>query len=143
MSIVDQLTEIYLHEEDWHKEKLSKEEADRYHEVMLSNGNIITVSDGDILCGYVEYWRVSFEQFGRIICGEPFSSIHENVQNGQIAYLANTYIRPEYRHGKVYKLLRARFLEVNKLCTHFCGEARRLPTAPLKVFKRHQVLERV
>ncbi len=69
--------------------------------------------------------------------------MHENVQNGQIAYVANTYIRPEYRNGRVYKMLRDRFFEFNKECTHFCGIARRKKSAPVKVFKREQVLERI
>jgi hypothetical protein len=141
-SIITQLNEIYLLE-TWHKERLSQIEAWKYHDKLLLQGNIITLSDGDILCGYVEQWRISFEQFGRIICGEPFSAMHENVQNGQIAYVANTYIRPEYRNGRVYKMLRDRFFEFNKECTHFCGIARRKKSAPVKVFKREQVLERI
>lgn len=137
--IVDQLTEIYLHEETWHKSKLNKEEADNYHATLLQQGNIITVSENDLLCGYVEFWRLNFEQFGRIICGEPFSALHENVSNGQIAYVANTFIHKQYRHGEVYRMLRDRFFEANKLCTHFVGEARRKKTAPLKIFKRGEI----
>jgi len=143
LNLVDKLTDIYLNHETWHTTKLSKEEADRYHEYLLNNGNILSVSDGDILLGYVEFWRLSYEQFGRVICGEPFSAMHENVINGQIAYVANTYIVPEHRKGNVYKLLRNMFFETNKLCTHFCGEARRKSCAPVKVFKRNQALERV
>ena len=144
MTIVEQLTEIYLNEENWYKnEKMPKEEADKYHWKLLNDGNIITISDGDILCGYVEHWRISFEQFGRIICGESFSGYHENISNGQIAYVANTYIRPEYRNSTTYKMLRDRFLDVNRDCTHFVGEARRKKSAPIKVFKREQLLERI
>lgn len=143
MSIPEQLTYIYLNNENWHKHKLSEEEANLYHDTLLNKGNIIVVRDGEDVTGYVEFWRLSYEQFGRIICGEPFSALHEDVQSGQIAYLANTFIRENYRHGEVTRMLRERFLEANTLCTHFCGNARRKKSEPVKVFKRNQVPERI
>lgn len=143
MSLVEQLNDIYFENENWHTAKLSRMEAWKYHERLLNDGNIITISDGDMLCGYIEFWRISYEQFGRIICGEPFSAMHENVLNGQIAYVANTFIKENFRNGEVYKLLRNRFFEFNKDCTHFCGIARRKKSAPVKVFKRHEIFEGV
>lgn len=143
MSLIEQLVDIYFNEETWHEKRLSRIEAWKYHEFLLTSGNIITVSNSDTLCGYVEQYRLSFEQFGRIICGEPFSAMHENVQNGQVAYVANTFIRKKYRNGETYRMLRDRFFEFNKDCTHFCGIARRKKSAPVKVFKREQILERV
>lgn len=137
--IIKQLWEIYDKSEWWHKEKLAKEEADKYHSILLNQGNIITCSEGDNLLGYVEFWRINYEQFGRIICGEGFSALCEDVIHGHIAYVANTFIRPEYRKGEVYKMLRDRFFEFNKECTHFVGEARRKKSAPVKVFKRSQI----
>lgn len=139
MSLVEQLVEIY-YEEYWHKEYLSRPLAYEYHDKLLSSGNIITVSDGDNLCGYVEYWRLTYEQFGRIICGEPFSAMHEDVQTGQIAYVANTFIRKEFRRSSTWLLLKDRFIEINKECTHFCGHARRKKSEPVKVFKREEIL---
>ena len=140
MGLIDQLWEFYEKHEWWQETRRSKEEIDHYHSTLIQQGNIITCSDGDILCGYVEAWRVSYEQFGRIICGEPFSALHENILNGQIAYLANTYIRPEYRRGEVYKMLRNRFFEANRDCTHFVGQARRKKSEPVKVFRRSQIM---
>lgn len=140
MTLAEQLTEVYLKYETWHKEKISKEEADKYHARLLSTGNIITVEKEGQLLGYVEFWRLSYEQFGRIIAGEPFSAYCEDVQSGHIAYVANTYILPEYRRGGVYRMLRDRFFEANKHCTHFVGEARRKKSAPVKVFKRSEVI---
>jgi hypothetical protein len=135
LSLVSQLTEVYLTKEYWHENKLSKEEADKYHERLLSNGNIITVQDGDILLGYGEFWRITFEQFGRLICHEPFSAFIEDVVSGHICYLANVWVHEDYRTKGVLKQMRNRFFEVNKDCTHFCGEALRKKTQPVKVFK--------
>ena len=139
MTIVDQLNEFYT-QEYWHKIRLNEKDITDYHERLLSLGNIITVSDGDILCGYVELWRVTFEQFGRIICGESFSAFLEDVQSGQVGYCANTYIRPEYRNGTVYKILRNRFFEATRDCTYLVGEARRKKSSPVKVFRRENIM---
>lgn len=140
-AIIEQLIEFYYDPkaEYWHKERLDRRASWMYHEKLLGQGNIITVADGDVLAGYCEFWRISFEQFGRIVCGEPFPAIHENVLNGQVAYVANTYIRPYYRNKDVYKMLRNRFFEFNQDCTHFCGHARRKSSEPLKVFKREHI----
>jgi hypothetical protein len=140
MNTVDQLWSFY-EQESWHKKRISKEEHDSYVSKLLSLGNILTVSDGDVLLGYVEFWRIDFEQFGRIICGEHFSAYHENVQGGLIAYVANTFIRPEMRSTDVYKRLRTQFLRANSHCTHFVGEARRKKSEPVKVFKRSQLIK--
>lgn len=140
--IIEQLLQFYYdpEKEFWHSERMSRISAYKYYEKLLHDGNIITISDNDILCGYCEMYRLSYEQFGRIICGEPFSAVQENVLNGQIAYVANTYIRPEYRRGQVYRMLRERFFEFNKDCTHFCGIARRKKSAPVKVFRRSEIM---
>ena len=133
--IVKQLTQIYLREEKWHSTYLDEESANEYHKELLQRGNILSCSQGDLLLGYVEFWRINYEQFGRIICGEGFSALCEDVIHGYIAYVANTYIRPEYRKGEVYKMLRDRFFEFNKDCTYFVGHARRKKSEPVKVFK--------
>lgn len=118
---------------------MGREEAYKYHEALIRDGNIITIQDGEFLAGYLEMWRITFCQFGRIICGEPFSATNENILNGQIAYVANTYIYPKYRNTFVAKMLRDRFYEFNKDCTHFCGHAIRKKTGLIKVFTRDKI----
>ena len=142
-SIPEQLTYIYLQHEDWHERKLDYGQAILYHDTLINSGNIIVIRDGEKVIGYAEFWRLTFEQFGRVICGEPFSAMQEDVQTGQIAYLANVFVYTEYRKGKAIKMMRERFYDINRLCTHFCGEARRKKSAPVKVFKRHIVPERI
>jgi hypothetical protein len=141
LNLAEQLTRIYHESETWHKIKLDEESSNEYHRKLLEQGNIITITKGDLLVGYVEFWRISYEQFGRIICGEPFSALCEDVVHGNIAYVANTFILPEYRKGKVYKMLRDRFLETNKMCTHFCGTARRKKSEPVKVFRNKDIFK--
>ena len=129
--------------ETWHKKKLDEANATDYFTVLLERGNIITISQDNLLLGYVEFWRLNYGQFGRIVCCEEFSAIQEDVQTGNIAYVANTFIRKEYRKGEVYKMLRDRFFEANKACDYFVGEARRKKVGLIKVFKRDKILERI
>lgn len=135
MDLVNSLTRIYLNEENWHKTKLDEESSNDYHRELIRKGNILTVVQGDKLLGYCEFWRINYEQFGRIICGERFSAMGEDVWTGNIAYVANTFIQPEARKKEVYKMLRDRFFEVNKDCAYFVGNARRKKSEPVKVFR--------
>jgi len=98
-SIIFQLTEIYLNEETYYKEKMSKEEADEHHRRMLNSGQIITVSDGDNLIGYVE-----------------FSTDHG------CCFINDLFIRPAHRRSKVIWMLKKRLFEVCGKCTVYFGE---------------------
>lgn len=138
--IIEQLNDFYFENETWHQKKLSRIEAYKYHAQLLSTGNIITVTSDNILCGYVELWKVNFEQWGRIVCGEPFSAVCEDVQTGWIAVVGNTYISPDYRDSSVAKQLRDRFFEVTKECRFFVGEAKRKKAGYIKVFKKEDIM---
>jgi len=89
MTLAEQLTKIYLECEDWHERKLSEEEANRYHETILRNGNCITVEDKGNLVGYCEYY----------------------VNHG-ICYIKNLFIRRDYRNGKVIRMMKRRLFEI-------------------------------
>lgn len=139
MDLIKQLNRVYYEEETWHKFKISEEEITKYHERLLSSGNIICEFNESDLIGYVEFWRINYEQFGRIICQEPFSAYLENILDGNIAYVANAWIAKQYRSSSTYKKLKLLFLERNFMCDYFVGEARRKKSAPIKVFKRNQL----
>ena len=142
MNIIDQLIKIYRSKEPWHQTKLSEVEARKYFRRILDRGLVIhtTDSNGKIV-GYCEFWRINFEQFGRILCkDETFSSYKENVTDGNIAYLANVWIHEDYRQNKkIDKDIRNMFMSLNKYCDYFVGEARRKRTGLIKVFKRSQI----
>jgi hypothetical protein len=99
MNLAEQLTDIYEKKEDWHKTRLSHEEAVKYHQERLDSGNIITVSDGNILAGYLEFY----------------------IRHG-VCYIHNLFILPEYRRGIVAKMIKRRLFEVSKGCKIFFGE---------------------
>lgn len=143
MNIPEQLSLIYLELEHWHKEKLTYEESLSYFDHMLNSGNIITVCDGDFVVGYVEFWRINYEQLGRLMCGEGLAAQAEDITTGNIAYVANIYILEHYRNAGVFKMLLSRFRIVNDLCTHFCGEPRMSGNQSFRIFKRNRVPERI
>jgi ribosomal protein S18 acetylase RimI-like enzyme len=99
MNLAEQLTDIYEKKEDWHKTRLSHEEAVKYHQERLDWGNIITVSDGNTLAGYLEFY----------------------IRHG-VCYIHNLFILPEYRRGIVAKMIKRRLFEVAKGCKVFFGE---------------------
>lgn len=135
-TIVDQLSEVYYKYEWWHKNRLNKIELDKYHIKLLDNNNIIYYEENGELLGYVEFWRINFEQFGRLICQCPFSAYLEDVQSGKIAYVANVWIKENVRHTHVARVLKLMFFNANENCEFFVGEARRKKSEPVKVFTR-------
>lgn len=138
--IVDQLIKIYYDEEYWHNKKLPHDEAVKYHMKMLRDGNIVYYEELGVVLGYYEVWRITFEQFGRLICKVPFSSYQENVKDGNIAYVANVWVDKKFRRGNVIRLLKFQFFNQNRHCEYFVGEALRKKTQPVKVFTRADLI---
>lgn len=142
MNVVNELVKVYFEHEWWQKEKLSEEEATDYHDCLLQKGRIVPLLLGSELVGYVESWRINFEQFGRLLCHEPFSAMWEDVQTGKICYLANIWIRKDHRNSWAIKMLRSKFFMQNFACDYFVGEALRKKTQPVKVFKRQEAFSK-
>jgi len=138
LSTVDQLWDIYENKETWHKNRIGKTEADKYHTKLYALGNIVIHYDNDILAGYGEIWYINYEQLGRIICGEHFSAYLEDVQSGYIAWLANAYVKPEYRNGQTFRILRDKFYNLSKHCKHYSGHALRKSAWMIKMFKNRR-----
>ena len=117
--IAQALTKIYHEKEHWHKNKLSVEDANKYHERLLMNGNIITyVLDGELI-GYLEFWRITYEQFGRLVCGDTINAMAEDLLTGEIAYINNMWISEDYRGGEAFNTLAKEFLFKNVDCQYF------------------------
>jgi hypothetical protein len=143
-TVADQLSDIYFNKENWYlSEKLSKQEAYSYHENLYYKGNIEVYKVDDIVIGYVEFWKITFEQLGRIICHAPFSAYLENVTDGNVAYVANTYIEPAYRKSNVYYTLRNQFFKQCRHCDYFVGDARRKKTGLIKVYNKAQLVNKL
>lgn len=136
--MIDQLVEVYLNEETWHQTKLPKKEAWIYFATAVQKGRILARTDGDRLLGYVESWRISFDQFGRLLCQLPFDIGIEDIEHGNICYVANIFVRKEHRRGDVFAWLKHEFFKQNIGCEYLVGEALRKKTQPVKVFKMQE-----
>ena len=138
-SIAEQLVDIHLKYETHYKDITSYDESLNYHTQMLDKGVILTYKKEGELLGYVEAWKINFEQFGRLVCHVPFKQLQENITDGKIAYVANTFILPEYRNSEVYKILKSKFFEYTKNCDYYCGVALRKKHQPIKVFTKKEI----
>ena len=131
MNTIKQLTKIYLEKEFWHNSKLSEEEANEYHERLILNGNILTYIVKGELIGYLEFYRITTEQFGRVCCNLQLSH-EEDLLNGNIALVNRMWIKEENRHSHVFDMLVAMFIARNKDAEHY---------VTLQHHKRHKSLQ--
>lgn len=141
MMIVNQLTNIYLTKENWHVNKLSKEEADQYHERLLMQGNIITYVKEDKLIGYLEFYRINFDQWGRLVCGEKIAVLEENILDGKIAYINNMFVSEDERGLEAFNYLGRLFLSKCIDCNYFTTFRRLKKSQPIKVYKREEIFK--
>ena len=97
LNIIDQLVDIYLNKELWHKTKLTPEIAKEFYEKLYNNGNIIVELDGDKVIGYIEVWSLKYDDAIKVIDDEPFFAMDEDISSGDYCYIASIYIDKEYR----------------------------------------------
>lgn len=116
MNIIEQLTYIYHNFEGWHKNKLSKEDSNKYHERLLMQGNILTIIEGGELKAYLEIWKINYEQLGRLLCGLPFYVFDEDIIGGEIAYVSNGWVSDNYNNTDAHKVLMGEFINKFKDC---------------------------
>ena len=136
VDITGQLVDIYLEKESYHERKLSREEAVKYFTRLLENNNILFYEHEGQVLGYVEFWRINYEQLGRIICKQPFSAYLEDITNGDICYLADIWIDPDYRDGKILKIFKLGFFQRNYNCKFFVGEPIAKHKNTVKIYRR-------
>jgi hypothetical protein len=140
--ILDQLVEFY-NQEEWHQGRIPDEVARRTYEVALDKGNLILSLDSlGNLMGYCEYWKLNFEQLGRLLCKGGIDISLDDITNGNIAWVAGVFIKPEFRSSIVIDYLKTEFFKKTFRCEYFVGEARRKRHAPLKVFSRQEFYEK-
>lgn len=120
MNIISQLIDIYQNHENWHRKKLSVEDSTEYFIRLLSSGNIIIFMDDDKLCGYVEFWRITPEQFRKVL-DKDFYVFDENITDGSICYISALFVHKKYRNSIAIKYLKQIFRNINRDCSYFIG----------------------
>lgn len=139
-SVLDQLYDIYIKYEWWHQNRLSKYQFDHYTQKLIDQGNIFYVLEGEKVVGYTEVWKINFEQFGRLVCGENITADGEDVSTGKLGYVANVWIDETYRNkfgtmDGVVKTMRKMYYEFTKDVDYHCGQAKRKNAQLVKVFR--------
>ena len=120
--MVDQLVRIYLEEEKWHKTKLSEEEAEKYYKTLLQTGNIVCHTDKEgVVLGYIEFFCVTLEQFGRLSRQGKFHIGEEDIVNGNICWLSDLWIDKDCRLKDVYKIIKKKLFNATKQCIYYTG----------------------
>lgn len=138
--IVNELVYIYEHALPKNPIMLSHTEALEYFERLLMQGNILTYVKGRELCGFIEYWRISYEQFGRLCCNWTLAH-DEDILNGNIALITRMWIKPSDRNSEAFDMLAAMFLTKNKDCTHFAAFQYKKTHKPIQVYSREEILK--
>lgn len=141
INIINQLTDVYHNFETWHKQKLTREQSNEYHERLMINGNILTYIKSGELIGYLEFWRINFEQLGRLVCGQPVLTDIEDLLSGNIAYINNMWINPDDRGGFAFEFLASMFLSRNKDAEFFVAFRNLKHNKPIQVYKRDELIK--
>lgn len=119
---------------------LSNEEAVEYFERLMMSGNIITyVRDGELL-GFLEFWRITHEQFGRL-CLNITLTHEEDITSGPVALITRMYITPTLRNGETFLHLGRTFLAKNTDATHFAAMQMHKRHKPLQIYTREEILK--
>lgn len=137
--VLEQLYRIYVEGETYIPTRISKAEFFNYTDKLIRQGNIFFILDGERVVGYTEVWKINFDQFGRLLCGQDVSAEVEDVMTGKLGYVANIWVEPEYREGfgtmrGVVKAMRKMYYEFTKDVDYHCGQAKRKNAQLVKVF---------
>jgi len=139
-SILEQLVEFYYKHDKFQTVYLNIPEAKALYTALFEQNRLCLCMNGEKLLGCGEHFRIGYEEWGRIICGE---SIYKNlstwqIKYGPIAYVGNVTIHPDHRNSFVMKELTRQFFVANKDAKYFVGRAFRKRHQPIKVFDFHE-----
>ncbi len=141
--LLNELTRFYYHIDVQVENPMSADQTRAYHAHLLDKDAIRFAMAGDRLLAYVAYYRINHEQLGRLVCQEPFNAMTEDIQNGNICYLIDVTVDPDFRNGEVMKSLKKLYFAKNQDCDYFIGHAiYKKRSQPIRVFKRTEFMKR-
>jgi len=138
--MISKIVQLYLTELPKCPVMLDETEAKKYFTRLLMNGNIITyVKDGELL-GFVEFWRINNEQFGRL-CRNHTLSHDEDLLSGDLCLITRMYIVPDLRNAETFLFLGRALLERNKDAVDYAAMQMHKKHKPLQCYSREQILK--
>jgi len=120
---------------------LNDKDLENYFYLLDGRGNLIVEHDtlGEVI-GFMENWRINYEQLGRIIVHKLIDARVEDTEHGNICFVANLAIHPEHRGLALWKKLHARFLKENFSCEYFSGHSQRKSHhKTFNIYKRNEL----
>lgn len=142
--LLDELTRFY-HEIDVQVENpmTSTEQIQRYHSWLIEKDLIRYVMPGCRLFAYISYYRLSFEQLGRMVAHEDIDCYNEDLEHGPICWVTDVTISEEGKLNGAAKELKRLFFEKNYDAKYFIGHAiYKKRSQPIRVFKATDFLKR-
>lgn len=140
MNILEQIVRIYDEITLESPCKIKGQECIEYFERLMMNGNVITyIVDGE-LQGFLEFWRLSYDQWGRV-CSNLTLAHEEDLIHGPVCLITRMWIKPDLRNGETFLYLGRTFLEKNKDTEHFASQQPRKKHKPLQIYTRAEVLK--
>jgi ribosomal protein S18 acetylase RimI-like enzyme len=104
---------------------------------------IVEVDAEQNILGFIEFWRITYQQLGYIMCHGLIDARYQNTEDGSICFLANLAIHPDFERTNVAKLLRDRFFMENYKCELFVGDSRRrVHHHTFNVYKRTEIMSK-
>ncbi len=122
---------------------MTDEQIDNYHQYLINNNAIRFIFKDERLIAYVTFFKINYEQFGRLVCQIPFNATKEDIVSGNICYCMDVTIDPEFRNTEVMKHLKNLFFEGACGCEHFVGHAiYKKRSQPIRVFRGAEILKK-
>lgn len=142
--VLDELTRFYKEVDIQVENPMSSVEAiQRYHSWLLEKDLIRVIMPGCRLLAYISYYRLSFEQLGRMVAHENIDCYNEDLEHGPICWVTDVTIDQSCKEPWVPKELKRLFFEKNQDADFFIGHAiYKKRSQPIRVFKRTDFLKR-
>ena len=96
MNLIKELVKIYRFKSH-HVTPLTKKQSTKYFTRALKDGSIYYKVFKKRIIAYVEVWRLSFRQLEKLTL-KTFDYYNEDICSGDICYVADLYIDPDFRH---------------------------------------------
>lgn len=133
-SLLDKLTEFYYLYEYKEGGPLPLHEAyDVIAHLLISNRYNILQYEGELV-GYIEAWRVTENQLGKLLADEQLKIKEENISDGPLCYVNNIVIHPELRGSRVINQLIVDMYDKNKDVDIFVWHQRSSKHAPIRIY---------
>lgn len=120
--LLTDLTLFHVQFETWHEQELTWDELVLYFKSCLDKNRLLYELDakGHVIA-YCEYWCLDEARLGRIVLGEDYYPGHEDIETGDIIYIANLTVAPRYEQLGILRDFKQRILYRHPNARYFCG----------------------